>query len=418
MRILIISWYFPPWNESASNRPHSWARYFARHGHPTTVLTCRKDPRLHPDLSTPLEPEPNLTVIETPLRLLDTPVAKGASWAAGSVPEVMRQARRHDVIISTFMPWYVHVLGMIAKRANPRALWCADYRDLWHEFDFFMQGRTMKRALAARFEKFVVGPADLTTTVSPPLAESLSRTHPHIPSHTIYNGFPEAECRTARTLEELRARAAAGRPFEIMYAGTVYEGGYHDPEPLFRVLARGHWPRPVRLCFYGQAARSNLIRSLRERYHLEAVVELPEKPLSRADCVQRQREADLLLHLGWTNRSMDGVLTGKVFEYLAAGAPVLSVGADPDTAIGLLLEQTRAGLCVARDDATIAGALEQLMTGNDCPAWFAPRRDEILFYSRERQAGRLLDLLAAKAEGRWVSTSVAGAAVKGSHRPV
>lgn len=396
MRILIITWFFPPWNESASNRPHSWARYFARQGHPTTVVTCRKDRRLHPDLSTPLEPEPNLTVIQTPLRLLNTPIAKGASWAAGSVPEVVRQARRHDVLISTFMPWYVHVLGSVAKRANRRALWCADYRDLWHEYDFFMEGRAFKKAFAERFEKLVVRPADLTTTVSPPLAASLARTHPHIPSHTIYNGFPEAEYQPARTLEAMRARAAAGRPFEIMYAGTVYEGGYHDPEPLFRVLAARRWPRPVRLSFYGQAAQSSLIRKLRERYRLTEIVELPERPLSRADCVQRQREVDLLLHLGWTNRSMDGVLTGKVFEYLAAGTPVLSIGADPDTAIGLLLDQARAGVCVARDDAAITQALEQLMTGRECPAWYAPRRDQILFYSRECQAQRLLDLLAQK----------------------
>ncbi len=191
-RILIVSWYFPPWNQSGSNRPYSWARYFAEQGHPTTVLTSRKDPRLHPDLSTPVESHPNLTIHETPLRLKKTPIAKGASWAAGSFRRVSRLARQNDVVISTFMPWYVHVLGHVAKRANPKILWCADYRDLWHDYDFFMEGRRLKKVIASRFERYVVRSANLTTTVSPPLAANLSRTHPHIPSHTIYNGFPAA----------------------------------------------------------------------------------------------------------------------------------------------------------------------------------------------------------------------------------
>ncbi|MCP5522047.1 MAG: hypothetical protein H7A46_10925 [Verrucomicrobiales bacterium] len=58
MRILIIAWFFPPWNEPASNRPDSWARHFAAQGHPTTVLTARKDPRLQRDLSTPSHRSP------------------------------------------------------------------------------------------------------------------------------------------------------------------------------------------------------------------------------------------------------------------------------------------------------------------------------------------------------------------------
>jgi glycosyltransferase involved in cell wall biosynthesis len=389
MRILIITWHFPPWNETAGNRPYSWARYFAAQGHPTTVLTSRKDPRLHPDLSTPVEPHPNLTVVETPLRLTRTPVAKGASWAAGSVWRARQLARRHDIIISTFMPWYVHVLGWFAKRANPAAGWCADYRDLWHGYDFFMEGRPWKQRFAERFEKFIVGPADLTTTVSPPLAASLARTHPHIPSHTIYNGFPESEYQGARPVSP----PASEVPFDIVHTGTVYEGGYHDPEPLFRVVAEGTWRRPVRLWFYGQSAHSTVVAGLAEKYRLQEVVMRPEKPLSRIDCVRRQREAQLLLHLGWTNREMDGVLSAKIFEYVASGTPVLSVGAPPDTAIGRFLAETRAGLCAGRDDALLRQTLDRLVNRGDCSPWYDPQKEAILAYTRERQAARLLELV-------------------------
>ena len=70
MKVLIITWFYPPWNETASRRPHSWATFLASQGHSVTVLTPRKDPRLHPNLNAPAPPCDNLTVVETPLRLL------------------------------------------------------------------------------------------------------------------------------------------------------------------------------------------------------------------------------------------------------------------------------------------------------------------------------------------------------------
>jgi glycosyltransferase involved in cell wall biosynthesis len=399
MRVLIISWWFPPCNVVASGRPYSWARYFAEQGHTVTVLTCRKHPRLHPDLSLPWEPHPRLRVVETPLRLLRTPVAKGASWAFGSYGAVRRLAREHDVLISTFMPWYVHVLGHWAKRAHPRALWCADYRDLWSGYDYFMNHAPLRRGFHRWFERAVVRPADLTVTVSPPLAESLARTHPHIPSATIYNGFPAAEYQGPQPAARLAARAAAGQPFDIVYTGTLYDRGYHDPEPLFRVVARGTWRRPIRLWFYGRSAHSPVVRELRERYHLGDAVRLPEKPLPRPESVRRQREADLLFHTSWTNREMDGVLSGKVFEYMASGTPILSVGAEPEAAIGRLLAESGTGICVGRDDAAVARVLDEMVNQNRHGDWFRPDAERVRFYSRERQAQALLDLLERRLAG-------------------
>jgi glycosyltransferase involved in cell wall biosynthesis len=392
VKILIISWYYPPWNETASNRPYSWARHFARQGHTVTVLTSVKDPELHPDLSTPLEPHPNLTVLETPLRLKRTRIAKGASWAAGSIRQVRRLARGHDFVISTFMPWYVHVLGRVAKAANPRCTWCADYRDLWHDYDFFTAASPLRRTGLRLFERAVVHAADLLTTVSPPLADRLKRTHPHLPTATVYNGFPASEYCPTTPETRLAERRRDGRPFQILYAGTLYEG-YHDPEPLFQALAKRRDERPVKLFFYGRSARSPLVRTLRDKYRLHSTVETPETCLSRAACFQLQQESDLLLHLGWTNQEMDGVLSAKVFEYMASGTPVLSVGAGPSTAIGRLLEETGTGICVGRDVAPIEASLEVMSVRGRHPAWFRPNRERIMTYTRETQADRLLELL-------------------------
>jgi glycosyltransferase involved in cell wall biosynthesis len=55
-----------------------------------------------------------------------------------------------------------------------------------------------------------------------------------------------------------------------------------------------------------------------------------------------------------------GVLSGKVFEYLAAGRPILAV-VPPDGAAAELIRETRAGMVVAPDDVDgIRVALEVL----------------------------------------------------------
>jgi glycosyltransferase involved in cell wall biosynthesis len=312
---------------------------------------------------------------------------------------VRKLARGHDVVISTFMPWFVHLLGRAAKGANPKCTWCADYRDLWHDYDFFTAANPWRRSCLRLFERAVVHQADLLTTVSPPLAARLARTHPHLPTATVYNGFPTSEYFPATPESRLAERVRDGRPFQILYAGTLYEG-YHDPEPLFQALAQLGPGRPVKLFFYGRSAKSPLVRALRDKYKLHSTVELPEIGLSRAACCQLQRESDLLLHLGWTNREMDGVLSAKVFEYMASGTPVLSVGAGPNTAIGKLLAETGTGICVGNDVAPIDATLEEMYVRGRNPKWYRPAPDRIMAYTREAQADRLLELVNGVRSGK------------------
>lgn len=399
MNVLIITWFYPPWNETASRRPFSWAKYLASQGHNVTVLTPRKDKRLHPNLNAPEEPRPHLNVVETPLRFLRTPIGKGASWAAGSAGTVARLARHQDVIISTYMPWFVHVLGRVAKFANPTALWLADYRDLWHEYDFFTEGRPAKKMLLRWFEKAVVRTANLTTTVSPPLANRLAATHPHIPCETIYNGFPAQSLREPWPVNRLIERKQDQLPFRILYAGTVYPG-YHDPEPVFQALASRAWSRPIKLIFLGHAAKTPLIHELRRKYNLAASVETPEEYLNHQQCSEFQRDVDLLLHLGWTNRKMDGVLSAKVFEYMASGSPILSVGADSTSAIGRLLTETGTGISVGVDQQILRGTLEVMALQGQFPEWYKPNRKAILVYTREEQAHHLEQLLSTRRGSR------------------
>jgi glycosyltransferase involved in cell wall biosynthesis len=86
---------------------------------------------------------------------------------------------------------------------------------------------------------------------------------------------------------------------------------------------------------------------------------VPYAPRAESLRLQRDSEALLLLVPDAGGRGK-GVLSGKVFEYLAAGRPILAV-VPPDGAAAELIRETSAGTVVAPDDVEgIARALRDL----------------------------------------------------------
>lgn len=86
---------------------------------------------------------------------------------------------------------------------------------------------------------------------------------------------------------------------------------------------------------------------------------IPYAPRAESLRLQRDSEALLLLVPDAGGRGK-GVLSGKVFEYLAAGRPILAV-VPPDGAAAQLIRETGAGVVVAPDDiGGIGEALQEL----------------------------------------------------------
>jgi glycosyltransferase involved in cell wall biosynthesis len=81
----------------------------------------------------------------------------------------------------------------------------------------------------------------------------------------------------------------------------------------------------------------------------------------RAESLRLQRDSEaLLLLVPDADGRGKGVLSGKVFEYIVAGRPILAV-VPPDGAAAELVRETRSGMVVAPDDVdAIRVALETL----------------------------------------------------------
>jgi hypothetical protein len=286
------------------------------------------------------------------------------------------------------------VAGILSKRHG--CSWVADYRDLWIEGHIY-PGMWPFTVLEKHLEKRYVGNhADIITTVSQPLANTLQNKF-HAPVYVIENGYDEDDYFQdfPPYFRDTKKR--------IVYTGAIYPGK-RDPSPLFAAIAsmaqsdksmRQKMSDEFEVLFFG--SESDWLNSLIKKNAVQPWVKYMGM-VSRADALRIQKQADILLFLEWENGSVDGILTGKLFEYLAMKKPILGIGVSAKTSPGALMEQAGVGMAVGKDIEKMISILRELVdTGK--PFDIQPKEEIISRYTRKKQAKRLLEIM----DGREVS---------------
>jgi hypothetical protein len=113
----------------------------------------------------------------------------------------------------------------------------------------------------------------------------------------------------------------------------------------------------------------------------------------RQVAVARERTAQVLLHLRWDDPRETGILTGKLFEYLAAGRPILSTGRYRDD-VSELLERTGAGRATTTEEETaayLAEAFRQFVSAGEVV--YRANPDELARLGSEHSAESISGLL-------------------------
>jgi glycosyltransferase involved in cell wall biosynthesis len=248
-----------------------------------------------------------------------------------------------DLILSSSLPNTVH---WIASKMHKRfeIPWVADFRDLWTQNPYFERIGLLK-GIERRLEKRVLNHADSMITISEDLRAQLG-SHYDQEIHVIPNGFDPSD------LEKYGEHNATNKELEsrkdklvITFTGSIYPEK-RDPSPLFEALIllqeNGEDIRDIELHFYGK--RQEFVRYLvQQRYGLLKDLIVLHGEVSREKALMAQVESDALLLIEWTDPKAKGVYTGKLFEYLATGKPILSI-APINGAIHNLIEDTGAGL--------------------------------------------------------------------------
>ncbi len=426
-RLLLVSYYFPPSGGSGVQRAVKLARYLPQYGWMPTVLTVHPDHAAYPDLDPSLAGDipPGLRVERTyawdPYALyagllgrkkeetigvgFSTDRAGGRKESlarliranvflpdarVGWVPFALRRGRRllteepYDAVLTTGPPHSSHLIGRsIARRFG--IAWAADFRDPWTDISYYheLPLSGVARRIDASLERSVLAGADAVITVSSDLKRLLS-SKTSTPVYIIPNGFDEEDFKHVPLLRE--------PDFVLTHTGTLTAS--QNPVSLWKairsLLDEGHLAR-LKIRMVGKVDGA-VLESVRE-YCLEDRLELIGYVPHR-EAVRYMVGAGLLLLS--INRSPDAecIITGKAFEYVASGRPVLGVGPRPGDAANLL-DETGAGALYHYDD--VEGIRKALLGHYIAWSGGAPlsgaAASSAAAYSRSSQAGRLVDLL-------------------------
>ena len=377
MKVLIVTMYFPPAGGGGVQRPLKFAMHLPELGIETHVLAPDDPHWIHRDEDLP---PPGLAWVHraryigpigrkpaeelhgtTGLERIQRHAAlfgrrllvpdENVSWNLTAIPAAIRIVRQEaiDVVLTTSPPSSVHLVGAAVQKATG-ARWVADLRDSIVAHPHRDAERLVVRVkeqgehLVARL---VARRADAIVAVSEAIAEEMRAREPRGPVVHISNG---SDFDDFAGLEYRR-----GERFRITHAGSFF--GKRDPRPFLTALARVDG---VTARFVGdfRAADREWAEGLGLGDRLELV---PYAPRRRSLELQRDSEALLLLIPEADGRGR-GVLSGKVFEYLAAERPILAL-VPPDGAAAHLLAETGAGPVVGPDD--IEGMVRELTALRD-----------------------------------------------------
>jgi len=420
--ILIVTYNWPPRNAIGTHRPYSWAKYWSAQGAKVRVLTAQKRDFDHPlDLGLPVldgvivkessysspVPRRGEALPDILVDILKWGRRKAAhrlglvldprdGWAKHALDDAETLSEGADVVVSTFGPRAAHEIAAHLKARNPHLLWVADYRDLWSQ-NFLRNWSRRARRKERRRELACVASADLITTVSDELAASLESLIGG-KTHVISNGYDEAA--DAGPQGAVFTEPAISAPLVVTYTGIVHEP-WQDPTPLFRAISLLRDQCALRagdlyVDFYG--GRSNSVATKASKAGIQDFVRC-HGHVTREESLFHQRSAGALLLLENGSPEAKGILTGKLFEYLAARVPIISVGGAPSSAAGRVLSYCRSGISAGSEPAHVAAALRELLQGRR-PSWFSPAEDRVAEFSRKHQASRMLKLITEALEAR------------------
>jgi glycosyltransferase involved in cell wall biosynthesis len=418
-RIVIVTYNWPPRNAIGTHRPLSWARAWAANGAKVTVLTAKKYAFDEP-LDLPNPDIPGVKVIEVPylgrrsglsglarigwvkavLRKLKWLVGGRMSsadvrlgWWKAAHDIAVAEATRNDIVVSTFGPSAAHLIAADMKRANPALRWVADYRDPWHQnvYSGAIRSEALREKVRALELETLAG-ADAVTAVSSGLAEQVGE-GVQKPAFSVPNGFDAPEHVVRETIARAAARTGEGDDeIRLVYTGMIYREA-QDTQPLFEALhalqREGAFAGKRVVCdFYGSNVQP--VEALARDSRFKPLIAF-HGHVTRDQALESQKSATALILFDNLNPEARGVLTGKIFEYLTSGKPILSIGSRPDSPIARLLRYTGCGVVADTPDG-IRSALADVV-GGEAPAWFSPSVERILEFSRDRAAEAMFSIV-------------------------
>lgn len=391
MKILLISYYYPPDRAVGGQRARKVVEVLRAAGHEVVVIAAGDTPAgqgVHR-----VTPLPSVRDVYAALRRrygnprddhasnsAGAPMTSGTAaipfwkrwmfsliWLPDSqqgfiLPAVLRSMRlrggRPDIIYTTAPPFSVHLAGLIVTVLTG-ARWVAEFRDPWttNPWKPAHMRSAISEWLERKLEWLCLETADLLVSVSDGIAKRLADTDTTTPITTVRNGIEEL-----RAGEQLSAAPPSEGPFEIVYAGSFYYT--RDPFPFLTAVKQVISdltldPSDFRVRFIGatDAYEGRSIGKFVRRSNLDEYV-LLEKWMEPGRSLRYVRRADALLLLALDQPDQ---VPNKLYEYLGARRPILAVADETGETVRMLNAVGGHTIVSVNDSSRILPALREIL---------------------------------------------------------
>ncbi len=363
--LLVVAFHFPPSRASGVFRPLGMANHFVRAGWDVSVVTVTPDFFQHitgsadPSLLGAVDQRIVLERVRMPMQHLETDIRR-FGWLRANFPEAHRaswellQSALFPERYSAWIPGVLHRLGrlhrthpvdLLLATGNPWSSFFAawafakrtgvpyviDYRDAWTLDQFGEREAHPPDSAAGRWERRILSDAARVVFVNEPQRQWHAARYPKDAERMVVveNGYdPEL-------LGDVAFRTpapAAGLRFG--YIGTITPQLPHEPmwEGWALAAREPEMQGATALLFGHLGFFANSRNAIRARMPLDDRVGVRwEGPVPKTAIAAAYAELDVLLMLVPSSRF---VTAGKVYEYMAAGRPIVAVHTPQTAASG------------------------------------------------------------------------------------
>ncbi len=222
-----------------------------------------------------------------------------------------------DAIVTTGPPHSTHLIGHKLKQKTSIP-WLADFRDPWTNIDYYKDLKLGARADKKHheLEKKILQSADAVSLISQGMHDEF-KTIVNRDYHIIPNGYDEDDV--------INQDAKQSENFILSHIGSLSKT--RTPQNLLKVLSELTKENPslkqkLRIRNVGKIDVSALdaFKKAELENSLEIIDYMPHN-----EVIAEQQLASILLLLVNNTPNAKLILTGKIFEYLASGRPIICI---------------------------------------------------------------------------------------------
>jgi len=415
-KVLIITYYWPPSGGAGVQRWLKFSKYLPQFGWEPVILTVDPEFASYPAIDNSLEKEiqGGIKVYRTKatdwFRIYGKSKVPSAGFAKNSddtikgkisrfirgnffIPDprrgwnkfafkkaceiIEKEEIRH--IITTSPPHSTQLIGLKLKKRFSAIRWIADLRDPWTDIYYYSKfyPSLFSRKLDLCYERSVLEKSDEIITVGNTLKNSFSQAQKIDENKitVITNGFDESDYTTVTSI----------RPGKLIitYVGTISES--YPVAGLIGAL-EDLYEKKIDFTLRITGDLSQKIRNLITSDIPASSVEFTPY-LEHSLAVKSIMDSSVVVLIIPDHKSNKGILTGKLFEYLASGVPILCLGPADGDAAGIIARAKAGATFEYKDEKGISSFL--------CSAadTFKPDKDYIKEFSRVNLTRMIIPLL-------------------------